>query len=107
MRPTKQRGIFTTVGMRKGYHFLWKIYENRAVNLTRLQIWRIGLPRPAITKRLTEVSLQGKIRGFSGVGGGGGENSTVPETTLNSSEFIVRKSSIRQIANFVNYPGDY
>ena len=40
-------------------------------------------------------------------GGGGGENSTVPETTLNSSEFIVRKSSIRQIANFVNYPGDY
>ena len=105
MRPTKQRGIFTTVGMRKGYHFLLKIYENRAVNLTRLQIWRIGLPRPAITKRLTEVSHLGKIRGFSG--GVGGGNSTVPKTTLNISEFIVRKSSIRQIANFVNYPGDY
>ena len=56
----------------------------RAFNLTRLEIWRILLPRPAITKRLTEASHQGRIHGFSvcvcvggGGGGGGGElNST-------------------------------
>ena len=47
----------------------------RAFNLTRLEIWRILLPRPAITKRLTEASHQGRIHGFSVcvcVGGGGG-----------------------------------
>ena len=43
--------------------------QGRAVNLTRLQIWRISLSRPAITKRLTEASHQGQIHGFSGEGG--------------------------------------
>ena len=47
-----------------------------------------------------EASHQGQIQG-SGEGGGGGDegdiHSTVPET----------KSSLRQIANFINCPGDY
>ena len=40
--------------------------RSRAVNLTRLQIWRISLPRPAITKHLTEAWHQGQIHRFSG-----------------------------------------
>ena len=39
--------------------------------------------------------------------GGGDVHSTVTETTLHISDFLVRKSSLGQIANFVNYPGDY
>ena len=34
-------------------------------------------------------------------------HSTLPETTLNISNFLVEKSSLRQMANFVNCPGDY
>ena len=40
-------------------------------------------------------------------GGGGGVHLIVQQTTLNISDFLVRKSSRRQIANFVNYPGDW
>ena len=36
-------------------------------------------------------------------GGGGGGGGTI----LNMSHFVVRKSSLRQIANYVNYPGEY
>ena len=49
--------------------------------------------------------------GGGGVGGGGGEvHKTVPETTLNIvdiADFLVSKSTQRQIANFLNYLGDY
>ena len=32
---------------------------------------------------------------------------SVPQTKLNILDFIVRKSSLRQLPNFINYPGDY
>ena len=35
------------------------------LSTSRLQIWRISLPRPALKKRLTEASHQGQIYGFS------------------------------------------
>ena len=47
-------------------------------------------------------------RGGGGGGGGrGGIHLTVPETTLHTSDFLVRKSGLRQIVNFLNYLGDY
>ena len=67
----------------------------------------------SLANRRTEASHQGQIHGFSGEGGGGGGGEgrqrtlTSKKKLLNISAFLVTESSIRQMSNFVNYPGDY
>ena len=80
----------------------------RAVNLPRLQIWRIWLPSQQQQSALQGRGIMPKFTA-SVEGGGGGVflYKTLFQTTLTISDVIFGKLSLWQIANVANYPADY